>query len=484
MAPLTIKNEILMTTILNINNLGISFGFVECFKGFTTMVQAHKRIGLIGQNGSGKSSLLNVLAGTIEPTFGQIKFFPSLTKYMIPQLANTLQLSGGEAFQCHLRSALQISADLLLLDEPTNHLDQSAWQNLTNIVKYYPGVIIFACHDELFLTQIANQIWEIESGKVRVFDCGYQEVCELKRHEAQKQQEEQLFLLKQQRKLKQDIAFEQRRTAQSRKANMHENDRKLLQAYIQKGQKTMAKNNKRLNQKKEHLEDIRQSISILQTRTLRFHQQNDSAPRARDIVHISEGSCGYSQTTILSDIFLSLSVGEKIAITGDNGSGKSTLLKALLNDSNTWTQGYWHKPKQHEIGYLDQFYSIINPQLSVFGHLKSYTPDMDDRSIREHLNDYGFSKNYQVDSLGKNLSGGEKARLCLALLAAKTTKLLLLDEITNNLDLFTKNTVLDFLNVYPGSYIIICHDSAFLDKLDLNDFYVVRDQTVNYCKKY
>jgi len=243
-------------TILRIHNLGIAFGQTSCFEGFTTNVQLHKRIGLIGQNGSGKSSLMNVLAGFSEATFGKIKFAPNISAHLISQINNQGTLRGGEAFQKCLSAAMQISPDLLLLDEPTNHLDQNAWQNLANTIEYYPGTVVFACHDEHFLSRLADQIWEIESGKVRVFDCGYQEFCELKCHEADRLQMQQLLLLKHQRKLRQDIAFEQHRSAQSRKANANENDRKLVGAYIEKAGKTAAKHNKRLHEKKELLDDI------------------------------------------------------------------------------------------------------------------------------------------------------------------------------------------------------------------------------------
>lgn len=482
MALSTIKNEIYMTTILSINNLSISFGQIDCFKDFTTNVQKYRRIGLIGPNGSGKSSLLNVLANSTEEISGYIKFSQDLTRHMIHQLTSSPQLSGGEAFRMHLEKALQISADLLLLDEPTNHLDQVTWQNLVNTLLNYPGTIIFASHDELFLSKVADQIWAIEFNKVRVFDCHYNDFCELKRHETQQREAEQLSLLKKQRKLKKDIAFEQKRAEGSRRANMHENDRKLLQAYIQKGQKTIAKNNKRLNQKKGQLEDIKREIKIVETRNLQFHQLAESSTKLRDIVHISEGSCGYLENAILSDIFLNIGQNEKIAITGNNGSGKSTLFKALLKSSNIWVKGHWHQPKQNDIGYLDQFYSVIQTHVSVFDHIKNCSPNWDDRYIRKYLNDYGFSKNSQVENLGENLSGGERARLCMALLSSNTPKLLLLDEITNNLDIDTKDMIVDFLNDYRGSYIIICHDLAFLKKLHLDNTYITENQTIlNNC---
>lgn len=131
------------------------------------------------------------------------------------------------------------------------------------------------------------------------------------------------------------------------------------------------------------------------------------------------------------------------------------------------------------IGYLDQHYSNLQPNLTVIEHIKELRPDLLEAEARDHLNDFLFRKNEDVSKQAAVLSGGEKARLSLALIAAKTPKLLLLDEITNNLDLETKEHVVQVLKNYPGAMIIISHDDFFLDGLTLDARYNIYDENLH-----
>lgn len=150
-------------------------------------------------------------------------------------------------------------------------------------------------------------------------------------------------------------------------------------------------------------------------------------------------------------------------ISGKNASGKSTLLRAIIGQEQIFKTGDWHLAKSENIGYLDQHYSNLIPELSVIEHLKQARPDWSEAEIRRHLNDFLFRKNEEVSQTANQLSGGEKARLSLAIIAAKTPRLLLLDEITNNLDLETKEHVTQVLKEYPGAMIIASHDDEFVE---------------------
>ena len=183
---------------------------------------------------------------------------------------------------------------------------------------------------------------------------------------------------------------------------------------------------------------------------------------------------GYKDSSpILQDIHLTLHCGEKLVLQGRNGSGKSTLLKAILGQSHIIKSGTWLVPHPQNIGYLDQHYCTLNPHYSVLETIVSQRPDWDHKTLRPHLNDFLFRKNEEVNAGVNQLSGGEKARLSLACIAAKKPHLLILDEVTNNLDLETKGHVNHVLKDYPGSIIVVSHDEGFLQDLGIESFYQI-----------
>jgi ATPase subunit of ABC transporter with duplicated ATPase domains len=183
----------------------------------------------------------------------------------------------------------------------------------------------------------------------------------------------------------------------------------------------------------------------------------------RMLISIRKASMGYGDRVILKDINLSVMAGERIAITGDNGCGKTTLLRAILNDPSVIKTGNWELIPPEQIGYLDQFYGTLDPS-------KTALQMIDDRKL---LNSFLFRKNEEVNNRIKDMSGGEKARLSLALIAAHTPKLLILDEITNNIDFETKEHVIQVLRDYPGAMIVIAHDPDFLDRIGLDRYYAI-----------
>ena len=152
-----------------------------------------------------------------------------------------------------------------------------------------------------------------------------------------------------------------------------------------------------------------------------------------------------------------------MAIRGDNGSGKTTLIKAILNDPSVLKSGDWHVPNREDIGYLDQHYGTLDPHKTVTETIHGLVPTWAHGEIRKHLNDFLFRKNEEVNAFVKTLSGGEKVRLSLAQIAAKTPRLLVLDEITNNLDLETRDHVIQVLKEYPGAMLVICPAPQKLD---------------------
>ncbi len=183
-------------------------------------------------------------------------------------------------------------------------------------------------------------------------------------------------------------------------------------------------------------------------------------------------SLSFREKTCFENFHTSINHGSRIALIGRNGSGKSILDKAFLGDKKVITNGDWYLPKLKEIGYLDQHYSTLSSNQTVLESLAELV-SWPHAELRRHLNDFLFRKNEEVHRPISQLSGGEKARLSLAHLAAKTPQLLILDEVTNNLDLEIRQHLINMFKVYPGAMILISHDGDFLNEVGIDETYDV-----------
>ena len=469
-----------MTTI-HINQLGISFPHKTCFENFSTQIHYGSRIAIIGQNGSGKSTLLKILQGQFEPSCGSVHRSDDVIFGYVPQVINDFECSsGGQRLNKALTKALSLNPNVLLLDEPTNHLDGHNRRSLMRLLRQYAGTLIMVSHDVEFLSACVDTLWHIDNGKIHIFSGNYDDYMreikiqhtsvesELSRLDRQKKDAHQSLMKEQERAKKSDLRGQ--KSISERKWPTVGSIAKARRAVETSGKKKKAMRNNR-DDLLEQLSNVRLPEII----TPKF-SINAADISNRVLVSIADGAIGYKGgELIIENINLSLDSKSRIAIQGDNGSGKSTLLKAILGHQNIEKSGSWHVP--NDIGYLDQHYNTLNGEKSVFETIAELV-DWTHAEVRRHLNDFLFRKNEEVNAKVNQLSGGEKVRLSLAQIAASTQKLLILDEITNNVDLSTKMHLLDFLNVYPGGFMIVCHDEGFLEKLQLDSVYFVRDGTL------
>lgn len=466
-----------MTTI-HIKNLGISFLHKTCVEDFSTHIHSGSRIAIIGQNGSGKSTLLKTLQGQFEPSSGFIHISDDVIFGYVPQVIYDFELlSGGQRLNKTLTKALSLNPNVLLLDEPTNHLDSHNRNSLMRMLKKYAGTLIVVSHDIEFLNECVDTLWHIDNGKIHVFTGNYDNYMaeikiqrtsieiELSRLDRQKKDAHHSLMKEQERAKKSDLKGQ--KSIQQCKWPTIVSDEKARRAIETSGKKKKAMRDSR--------DDLIEKLSALRLPEIITPKFSINAVDIsnRMLVSITNGSVGYkSSGIVLENINLSLMSKSRIAIQGNNGSGKSTLLKAILGGQNIIKSGDWHIP--NDIGYLDQHYSTLSLERSVLETIAELV-DWNHAEIRCHLNDFLFRKNEEVQAKVHQLSGGEKVRLSLAQIAACTNKLLILDEITNNVDLSTKAHLLDFLNAYPGGFIIVCHDEGFLEKLHLDGIYLIKD---------
>ena len=451
----------------------ISFELYKtCFSGFSAQVNAGDRIGIIGNNGVGKTTLLRVLIGDLLPTSGEVFLPEGLVIAYVPQLITDYpHLSGAQRFQKCLSEVVALQPHVLVLDEPTNHLDAGNRTSLIRFLQHFNGILFVATHDTELLKAVARTIWHLEEVGVHVFQGGYREYEReyLIKHQQHLARLESLQ--REKRQAHQALVAEHQRQHQSRKANQDENDRHLKGAMRERGSRTAGRLEGKARDKNHIIEVALGDLRMPEILRPKFDLPAHLVHTDRSIVHIQDGSIKYqSQSSwILQNICLQIRGGQSIAITGLNGCGKSTLLKAIYGDPNVERAGEWMVPNPDSISYLDQHYSTLNPGHTVFQTIQETAPHLEDRDIRRVLNDFLFRKNEEVFKETQYLSGGEKARLCLAQIWVRRPQLLLLDEVTNNIDQLTRQHLVQILQAYPGTLVVVSHDASFLEALDLEE---------------
>lgn len=461
---------------IQFKNICFSLHHRRCFEQFNGTISYGQRIAIIGQNGSGKSTLLRMLQGLIEPSDGELLIPNDLIVGYVPQLIDEFEkLSGGQRFNKKLTAALAGFPNILLLDEPTNHLDRKNRQSLMRMLRAFEGTLIVVTHDVELLSQVVDIIWHIDQGRICVFTGSYEDYRRELSIQYQSIEQELSQLSRQKKDVHQSLMKEQTRAKNSRLGGEKKIENRkwpTVGSAIK-----MARANDTSNRKKSEISYKKQMLAE-QMSALRLPEVIKptfsilAGESGRVLLSIHDGSVGF-ENPILTAINLFVTTGERIAISGDNGSGKSTLIRAILSDPVIIKTGSWQVLRREGIGYLDQHYSTLDMQKTVMDIMQDYVSNWSHAEMRKHLNDFLFRKNEEINATISSLSGGEKARLSLALIAAITPKFLILDEITNNLDLETREHVIQVLKDYPGAMMVISHDADFLASIRITSHYFI-----------
>ena len=468
---------------ISFHHVGLSFPQKVCFEGFTTRIQSRHRIAIIGQNGSGKSTLLKMLQGLVEPNQGSLHLPDNVVFGYVPQVIDEFDsLSGGQRLNEALTQALALDPNLLLLDEPTNHLDVSNRRSLMRMLQNYPGTLITVSHDVELLRNCVDILWHIENGKIHIFSGNYDDYIREVRIKRASLEQDLIHLDRKKKETHQALMKEQVRAAKSRvKGEKHIEQRKwptiVSDAKARRAAETSGRKKSAIHHKKQDLIDQLSELRLPEILKPKFSLVV-SGISSKALVSIQDGACGYGEP-ILQNIHLSVGPQDRMAVRGDNGSGKTTLIKAILNDPGIIKSGHWGVPNREDIGYLDQHYGTLNPHKTMIETIHNLVPTWTHAELRRHLNDFLFRKNEEMNALVSTLSGGEKARLSLAQIAAKTPRLLILDEITNNLDFETRDHVIQVLKKYPGAMMVISHDEDFLKAINVTQFYNINQELEN-----
>ena len=479
--------------LINVENITKTYTERKLFEHASFSLQEGEKVGVIGMNGTGKTTLLKMLAGQEEPDEGTIttanhvvirylpqhpEFDPAMSslecvlegngtdenRWTIESDAKAMmtrlgikdfnqpagQLSGGERKRLALISALLSPADILLLDEPTNHLDNDMADWLEYYLKKWRGALIMVTHDRYFLDSVTNRIVEIDKGSIYSYQTNYSGFLELK---AQREEMEAASERKRQSILRVELEWI-RRGARARSTKQ--------KAHIQRYEE--------LRDRQAPVQDAKVELSSISTRL---------GKTTVELEHICKR---YGERTLIDDFTYIFLKGDRVGIIGPNGCGKSTLMKIIAGlippdfgqviVGQTVKMGYYaqeiasQKPEdgsqENEIDF-----SYMNPEQRVIDYVKDtaeYIRTADGMiSASAMLERFLFPPEKQYSPIGK-LSGGEKKRLNLLRVLASSPNFLILDEPTNNLDIATLTILEDYLDRYEGIVVTVSHDRYFLDR--------------------
>ena len=462
--------------IINIEHISKVFGEKQVFDDISCGIHQGDKIGIIGINGTGKTTLLKIIAGLEEPDQGQVIFQKGLRVTYLPQspkfpehatvlsyvadgadgadwgreseAKNALNrlgitdhheeidhLSGGQKKRVALARTLVNPADVLILDEPTNHIDNEMAVWLEEYLNQWKGAIIMVTHDRYFLDRVTNKILEIDHGKLYSYTANYSQFLELK---AQREEMELASERKRQSVLRMELEWA-KRGCRARTTNQRARLERL----------------EALKNGKAPVRDAEVEMDSVETRM---------GKKTIELHHISKS---YGQKKLIDDFEYIVLKNQRLGIIGPNGCGKSTLMKIITGKEEP-DQGTVEIGDTVKIGYFAQEVMEMDENQRVIDYIKDvaeYVPTKDGRiTASQMLERFLFTPAMQYTPIGK-LSGGERRRLYLLKVLMDAPNVLILDEPTNDLDIPTLTILEDYLDSFLGIVITVSHDRYFLDNI-------------------
>lgn len=502
--------------ILSIRDATISFAKKILFENLHLNIFPSDRICLIGKNGVGKTSLMNMIAGLFEADSGQRWIKPgcnlgylmqnehlpqdmSISEFLTKNLAidehkqylidivcsnlnidknaKTNEISGGQARRVCLAKALIIEPEILLLDEPTNHLDLETIEWLESYLQVFKGALLIISHDRTFLEKVSNRVFWIRAGQIKINNNGYKDFDSWAQSIAKQEQREFENLAK---KVDLETGWLHTGVTGRRKRNIgrlhHLND---LKNKLEAQRKIVSANQNKIKISGLAFEEDAPQV-IMSFNNISFLVEKKITDESKTNIQIKTNDLSYGSTKsstessnksqiLFSDFSLKILRGERIGVVGRNGVGKSTLLKMMMGEVVP-AKGTVKPARDIKISYFDQLRSAISPDATLqeilCGESSEYVllANGKTRHICGYLRDFMFDPQ-DTKTLAATLSGGQQNRLLLAKTLANPGNFMILDEPTNDLDMDSLDILQHYLEEYSGTLIIVSHDRDFLDNV-------------------
>lgn len=457
-----------MTVFMESKNLSKEYGENVIFNKIDFKIKLGETIGIVGSNGTGKTTLANIICGKIEPTSGEIIWYKNNVKIGYMKQATEYEdlestLSGGEKTKKLLNDVIHRDYNFLVLDEPTNHLDYLGVAYLVKEIKKFNGTIIIISHDRYFLDQCVTRIIEIENQKITEYNGNYTYY----RKKKQEDYENAVHLYVEQEKIKNRINMQiEELEGWSDKA--HRESRKKA---IETGNKFGGKEYNRVKAKKMD-NQIKSRIKRLEKMKVEglekpkeeekvLFQIKESKKIGAVVVEAKDISKSFDKKILFEKSSFYIKHGEKIGIYGPNGCGKTTFIKALLGKMDV--DGDLYISPTRKIGYISQEVIGLNEECSII-ELFNFENRQELGQLRTKLNLIGFNAE-MLDRKVKYLSLGERMKLKIILMIQEQCEVLILDEPTNHIDLHVREQLEETLRSYNGTIILVTHDRYMLEKI-------------------
>lgn len=453
------------------------------FEEVNFSLQTPERVGIIGRNGSGKTTLLKIILGQIQPTTGVVaapknnsNFF-----YYLPQQKDSTDekmknLSGGEYVRYHINQAKKQKPEVLILDEPTNHLDEKGRNFLQEFIDSYKGILIFVSHDVEFLKKNAENIFYFWNKKLEIFGGNYVEYQEHFAKYLDGLERQKSALKKEESKLKKAMVIEQKRYQKAiqvgKEARREYSTDKFAKGFFKDNSqfsygkiKAQIERLQETNKKKQNQYELPKDLDV----SFIFPTTDNKKSL---LIKIENGNLQIADKKLIQNLDFQIYYGEKILLSGDNGSGKSLFVNSFIS-KNIVAENFFQK-ENLQIAYLDQFYNIVDRDKTILENVLEKSKDTE--TARKILSLYGFQEKHVINQKANNLSGGEMCRLSLAKISASQLDMVILDEPTNNIDLETKEVLIQALNKFSGALLLISHDRDFVEKLNIKKVLKIENQ--------
>ena len=438
-------------------------------------VYSEDKIGIVGVNGVGKTTLINILSQRLEPDEGWVKLNGRYSyisqheapenKRISPEIASKFgipttwdaNMSGGEKTRFKLAEGLSQKSLLIFADEPTSNIDMEGIELLENQFLEFQGGLVLISHDRSFLDKLCNKIIEVENGKIKVYPGNYSNYSEQKRAERERTEFEYLQYVNEKKRLEKVVVETSKKMKSIRKtpkrmgnseARLHKMGNQKAKANLDKAQKRTETRIEQLEVKERHTEEEKIKLDIVATQKL----------YSKVIIEGKKINKVHGEKVIFKDAEFKIENGSKVALIGSNGSGKSTLLKMITARDNSIKIAPGAK-----IGYFSQDMSILDENSSILQNV-----------MKESIYQEGFARTllarllFKGDQVYKRvglLSGGERVKVSFAKILLQDINLLILDEPTNYLDINSLEVVEKALREYDRTLLFVSHDRKFVSSV-------------------
>lgn len=430
-----------MNISLQVNNLAKAYS-QPLFDGVSLHVSGPGKIALIGDNGSGKSTVLKILAGLESPDAGTVQWADGLNVgYLEQEIIEDLSLSGGEKKILKISQLFYGGYEILLLDEPDNHLDRDHKFWFEQLVKDFPGLAIIISHDRTFLKNATDKIWLLEEQQISQYPFGYEKFREI--YEGESSARQHLWEVQEKERKRLEVMVEEYRERASHNSKLAKSYHGMVKRY-ERFVRSMAK--------KPPAEKFLGLESNLAKQSKR-----------KTAVFLKNISKSFGKKKVLGNLNLHVFCGEKIAIAAPNGAGKSTLLNIITGRLKADSGELYLGPKLKIGNYTQDHLASLDPDENLIKELQKSSSFAYYDAIA-YLKRFFFTEG-QCRMAVRFLSGGQKSRLQLAKFLSTNPDVLILDEPTNHLDLKTVISLENFLRDYQGTLILVSHDQELVNNV-------------------